>query len=344
MDQVFRLGARDSRVRSFPGNRIEIDAAAEALWVCDQNTQGFLPKDAGSIVCLAPGEAAKTWESVQKIIDAALEERLGRDGLIIALGGGVVCDTAAFAAAIYMRGCRLMLIPSTLLSMIDASLGGKTGVDYRDYKNIIGSFYPAEEIRLYPFLLASLPEIEYRSGLAEVLKHALLEKSNLFLDLEANREAVLARDGKLLEELIPRSLAVKGRLVEEDPTEKGVRAYLNLGHTFGHALERELGLGAVPHGYAVAWGIARAMEAGLALGLTDSAYADRVIQFFTDYGYDLKLTTPSLEAFLSSIALDKKRKGGAVRFVLQRNQGETLQQEIPEEILRRVLAPFAHAR
>lgn len=344
MDQLFSLGTRNSRVRSFLGRKIELEEAADALWVCDRNTRAFIPDAAGSVVVLAPGESAKNWESVRIIIDAALERPLGRDGLIVALGGGVVCDTAAFAAAIYMRGCRLKLIPSTLLSMIDASLGGKTGVDYRDYKNIIGSFYPAEEIRLYPFLLRSLSEREYRSGLAELLKHALLEQSSLLAELEKNRDAVLARDEKLLEELIPRSLAVKGRLVEEDPTEQGVRAHLNLGHTFGHALERESGLGAVPHGYAVAWGIARAMDAGVALGITDSAYADKVIQFFIDYGYDLDLKLPSLDRFISSVALDKKRKGGAVRFVLQRNQGETFQQEIPEEILRRILRPFALAQ
>ena len=341
MEQLFTVGTRRTRTRSFSDDRILIDEAAEAVWVCDTNTRRFLPSEAESVVAFSPGETAKNWDSVTCVIDAALDRTLGRDGLIIAVGGGVVCDTAAFAAAVYMRGCRLMLIPTTLLSMVDASLGGKTGVDYRDYKNIIGSFYPAEEIRLYPALLASLPDAEYRSGLAEVLKHALLEQSSLLADLEDLRDAVLARDQLILEDLIPRSLSVKGRIVEEDPREEGRRAYLNLGHTFGHALEREAGLGAIPHGFAVAWGIARAMEAGVVLGLTDASYAERVIRLFDSYGYPLNLTFPHMDRFLASVALDKKRKGGAVRFVLQQAQGETFQQEIPEEVLRRVLTPYA---
>ncbi|WP_319417197.1 3-dehydroquinate synthase family protein [Marispirochaeta aestuarii] len=346
MDRSFTLGLRGTRVRSFDSGCInpeDLPLSRAAVWVCDEATRQFLPSGADPVVVLSRGEAAKNWDSVLQIIDAALSVPLGRDDLVIALGGGVVCDTAAFAASVYMRGCGLVLIPSTLLSMIDASLGGKTGIDYGSYKNIIGSFYPAAEILIYPFLLKSLPESEYLSGLAEVLKHALLEESSLFADLSSLRKDVLERDVRVLNDLIPRSLAVKGRIVEADPTEEGIRAQLNLGHTFGHALESLLGLGVLPHGFAVAWGIARAMEAGVSLGATDPAYAAEVKDFFTAYGYNLGYRIPDLGTYLDILERDKKRKNGEVNFVLQRHRGDTFLTPLSEELLKKVLTPFSDA-
>ena len=344
MDRSFTLGLRSTRVRSFNSGSInpaDLPLGRAAVWVCDEVTRQFLPSGAEPVLVLSRGEAAKNWDSVLKIIDAALSVPLGRDDLVIALGGGVVCDTAAFAASIYMRGCGLVLIPSTLLSMIDASLGGKTGIDHGSFKNIIGSFYPAAEILIYPFLLKSLPESEYLSGLAEVLKHALLEDSDLFSDLAARKGEVLSRDVRVLNDLIPRSLAVKGRIVEADPTEEGIRAQLNLGHTFGHALESLLGLGVLPHGHAVAWGIARAMDAGVSLGETDPAYAAEVKEFFAAYGYDLGYRIPDLGTYLEILERDKKRKNGEVNFVLQRRRGDTFLTPLSEELLKQVLAPFS---
>jgi len=344
VDRSFTLGLRRTRVRSFDSGSIDHDnlpSSRAAVWVCDEATRRFLPSNADPVAVLSRGEAAKNWDSVLKIIDAALSVPLGRDDLVIALGGGVVCDTAAFAASIYMRGCGLVLIPSTLLSMIDASLGGKTGIDYGTYKNIIGSFYPAGEILIYPFLLKSLPESEYLSGLAEVLKHALLEESSLFEDLSSRKREVLERNVQVLNDLIPRSLAVKGRIVGEDPTEEGIRAYLNLGHTFGHALESLMGLGLLPHGHAVAWGIARAMDAGVALGETDPAYAAEVQEFFAAYGYDLGCRIPDLGAYLEVLERDKKRKNGEVNFVLQRRRGDTFLTPLSRGLLKKVLAPFS---
>jgi 3-dehydroquinate synthase len=341
VDRVFTVGERSSRVRSFETDSLGIPCDGKRLWVCDKNTLAFIPSGEQPALVLPSGEEGKNWSSVMRIIDRALEIPLGRDGTIIALGGGVVCDVAAFAASLYMRGCSLVLIPSTLLAMVDASLGGKTGIDYQDYKNIIGTFYPAGEILIYPALLRTLPETEYRSGLAEVLKHALIEEGTLFDDLEEKRGAVLDRRIAVLNDLIPRSLAVKGRVVEEDPTEQGIRAHLNLGHTFGHALESVLGLGKLPHGHAVAWGIARAMEAGLALGETDPGYARRVRGLFESYGYDLNIRIPDINAYLERISRDKKSRGGSVRFVLQRNIGRSFTRPLEEALLRSVLGPYS---
>ena len=344
MDRIFSIGNRSSRVRSFESPRVIAPEAGRRIWVCDSVTREFLPSEVSShdpCVVLSPGESAKNWDSVMKILDAALDIPLGRDGTVVALGGGVVCDLAAFAASIYMRGCRLILIPTTLLAMVDASLGGKTGIDYREYKNIVGSFYPAEEIHLYAGLLRSLPEKEYRSGLAEVLKHALLAPGTLFEELKLERTQVLERSLSLLNDLIPRSLMVKAKIVEEDPTEQGIRAHLNLGHTFGHALESVLGLGAVPHGYAVAWGIARAMEAGVALGETDPSYAEQVKTFLESYDYDLAIRIPDLDVYLQRIRHDKKSRDGRVRFVLQRRLGETFTGSLEEDLLRAVLQAYS---
>ncbi|WP_319562211.1 3-dehydroquinate synthase family protein [Marispirochaeta sp.] len=345
MDRTFSLGPRRTRVRSFDSRSIlpdDIASGKAAVWVCDDATRGFLPDTKNPVVVLPRGEEAKNWDSVLRVIDAALSVPLGRDGTIIALGGGVICDIAAFASSVYMRGCELALIPSTLLSMIDASLGGKTGIDYGSYKNIIGSFYPAREILIYPFLLKTLSETEYLSGLAEVLKHALIEEGSLFEDLRLRRNTVLERDVAVLNDLIPRSLAVKGRIVEADPTEQGIRAHLNLGHTFGHALESQLGLGVLPHGHAVAWGIARAMEAGTALGETDPAWAAEVKDFFASYGYNLDYRIPDIGEYLDIIQRDKKRKNGAVNFVLQRRRGNTFLAPLPVELLKEVLRRLSH--
>ncbi len=340
MDRIFSLGPRETRVRSFDTDCVMVPEAGPRIWVCDANTRRFIPGDESLVVELPAGEEGKNWDSVISIIDVLLSVPFGRDGVVVALGGGVVCDVAAFAASVYMRGCRLILIPSTLLSMVDASLGGKTGIDYGSYKNMIGSFYPASEIALYPFLLKTVSGKEYMSGLAEVLKHGFLESGSLFDDLRRLRSAVLDRDVSVLNDLIPRSLAVKGSIVEEDPTEQGVRAYLNLGHTFGHALESVLGLGAVPHGHAVAWGIARAMEAGLALGETDPVWADEAASFLQEYGYDLQIKIPDADAYMKALKKDKKLKSGKVRFVLQRKRGETFLTPLEESLLEKILAPF----
>ena len=341
MDRSYSIGGRTTAVRVCDGRRVDGSFPGRQLWICDSNTRRFLPADEQAVVELPAGESGKNWESVTRIIDTALETPLGRDGTIVAVGGGVVCDVAAFAASIYMRGCGLVLVPTTLLAMVDASLGGKTGIDYRDYKNMVGSFYPAARILLYPAFLSTLSEPEYRSGLAEVLKHGMLESGTLFGELAEKRMGVLARNAGLLGELIPRSLAVKGRIVEEDPTEQGIRAHLNLGHTFGHALESVLGLGAVPHGHAVAWGIARVLEAGLELGETDAGWAEEAIGTLRAYGYDLEIGIPDLDAYLTTLARDKKQKGGAVRFVLQRRRGETFTAPLDRDLLLRVLSPYS---
>jgi 3-dehydroquinate synthase len=291
------------------------------------------------------GEAAKTWAGVETILDAAMERGVGRDGVVFGIGGGAICDVTAFAASVYMRGVAVELVPTTLLAMVDASVGGKAGINFRGIKNVVGSFHPALRIHMFLGALVSLPERELHSGLAEVLKAALLGEADLYRILTTRRDAVLGRDLEILAEVVRRALLLKARIVREDPKESGLRATLNLGHTFGHGLESAAGPGTLTHGEAVGWGIARALDLGVRLGHTDPAYRDAACLLLRDYGFALRLSelAPGLagreERILGAMRQDKKKQGGGLRFVLQRDVGDTfLAADVPSEAVTECLS------
>ena len=284
------------------------------------------------------GEQHKTLSHIEEAASQMLKAGLSRDGRVVAVGGGVVCDMAGLLASLYMRGVSLTLIPTTLLSMVDASVGGKTGVDFMGYKNVLGTFYPAERVYIAAEFLGSLPEPEFLNGLAEVIKHALLGDAKLLELLEEYRREGLAQDPQLTALLIARSLRMKARYVEDDPREAGGRAHLNLGHTFAHALERCGGLGRYGHGGAVAWGIGRALRLGERLGITDSGYRHRVERLLDSYGYRRSVEEIAPQELAAAMEADKKKRCGEVPFVLQRNLGETLQQTADRELLLEVLS------
>jgi 3-dehydroquinate synthase len=301
------------------------------LQVYDTNTGRLFP-DRGVPRHLWPaGEAHKAWPQIDSLLSKALDLGLARDSTIAGIGGGVVTDMAAFAASLYMRGCRLVLVPTTLLAMVDAALGGKTGIDYGGFKNLVGSFYPAHELRIWPGVLAGLPDRDFRSGLAEVLKHAFLSEPTLLTLLEEKRGAVLARDSAVLEELVFRAVMVKVGVVERDLRETGERAFLNLGHTFGHALESVMGFdGSWTHGEAVCWGMARAFDLGVSLGRTDPGWKDRATSLIGAFGFRLKAPGADPRAVLAAMKNDKKKKAGQVRFVLQESVGRTFQDRVDD--------------
>ena len=307
------------------------------LTVADTTTVGLLRPGAGNTLSLPPGEKAKVWNSVSTILARCAEASLGRDSTIAGVGGGVICDVTAFAASVYMRGCGLVLAPTTLLAMVDASLGGKTGIDFLGFKNLVGTFYPASRILVCPAVLAGLTDREYLSGLAEVIKSAIIGDARLFALLEERHGEVLAREPALVGEVIRRSLAVKGRIVEEDPREQGRRAFLNLGHTFGHALESATGFSGWTHGEAVAWGMGRALAAGVRLGITDRAFADRARALLERYGYRLQAGV-GLGDLSVAFARDKKRQGGRTRLVLASGLEEIVVREVSDEDLAAALA------
>jgi 3-dehydroquinate synthase len=294
----FRFGPAGGETRLFFGAALpspgEIEAGFDeaglgvsgALLVCDGNTAFFAGKiSGGAPVCvLPPGESEKNWLSIEKILLAAHRAGLGRDSLFIGVGGGVISDLTAFAASVYMRGARLCLVSTSLLGMADAALGGKTGFDLFGIKNMAGTFYPAQAVYLAMESLATLPKAEWKSGMAELIKTAVLDDDNAMFEKAASlrgsftaglegpgqtADGLLLSCGEALAPLIARSMEIKGRIVEADPKETGTRrALLNLGHSFGHALEAAAGLGKITHGEAVAWGMVRAAGLGRLCGIT----------------------------------------------------------------------------
>jgi 3-dehydroquinate synthase len=331
----------------------------KTLVVCDANTEylarRFLENQGcREIPCsvLPPGEETKTLESLGTILADAFVAGLSRDGLIVGVGGGVITDIAGFAAFTYMRGIRLRLVSTTLLGMVDASVGGKTGVDLADVKNLAGAFYPAETVYMPLESLAALPSREWKSGLAEVIKTAILAGDKEMLSrIHAFRDVYLksipdaeGKGGDMtgllsggLKDLISRAVEIKGRIVEEDPRETGERrALLNLGHTFGHALETSAGLGRLTHGEAVAWGIIRACELGHAMGLTSSEQALEIRDLIQSYGYITESPHPAMgnmDGYFRALNGDKKKKGGKPVFIVPSGEGAqkiTLNPEEPQ--------------
>ncbi len=315
---------------------IDGECHAGSLFVFDATTHSLFGTGVGDAVVLPPGEKAKTWQSVDVILNAAVKKSLGRDGTVIGVGGGVVCDLSAFAASVYMRGCGLTLVPTTLLAMVDAALGGKTGFDFAGYKNLVGTFYPAARLVVAARALSSLDPREYLSGLAEAIKTAMIGDPELLSVLGKRSEEIAARNPELLAQIVRRCLAVKGRVVEADLRETGARAVLNLGHTFCHALESATGFAVWTHGEAVAWGIGRAIKAGLLLGVTERGYAEEVLSVLRGYGYGLEAEADAA-ALLAAMDMDKKRKAGRIRLVLPRGPGDVIIREAEESLIAQAL-------
>ncbi len=314
-----------------------------SLFISDDNASKLLYRKPSGSVIIKPGEREKRWESVERMLSGAASISLARDGVFIGFGGGVVLDLAAFASSVYMRGARLVLAPTTLLSMVDATLGGKTGFDYLGIKNLIGTFYPAEAVLIVPETLETLPEYEFRSGLGEVVKHALLsEDERLWEFLAASHDQIMAKDRRALSEMIRLSLEVKIWYITRDPEEKkGIRSALNLGHTFGHALESIKGF-SISHGEGVAWGMHKALSAGLAFGLTPEDFAQRAFSLLSLYGFDGDYEVPDAEfpAFINAIRSDKKKSGGSVRFVLMEGQGKPVLTALDDNAVKAAVKGF----
>lgn len=337
-DKVFNLETGATRVRFL--SKVEALDGAElpgTLSVFDLNTSKLFSNHSNQTVILDSGEASKSWRSVERILEAALDAEIGRDGCFFGIGGGVIGDMTAFGASIYMRGCGVILVPTTLLAMIDASVGGKTGIDFRGFKNMLGTFYPASEVRICIDVLGSLPQRDYKSGLSEVIKHAFLGDGDLLKMLENNVASISDRDQALMLELVSRSIDVKGHIVEQDAREQGIRAHLNFGHTFAHALESAAGFTEWTHGEAVAWGIDKALKLGVILDITDQGYAERVRSVLRLYDYRLEAPTIDPEKIIEAMRQDKKKRRGLIQFVLQKNFGQTILETVEPEIVRRVL-------
>ncbi|MBQ9239603.1 MAG: 3-dehydroquinate synthase [Treponema sp.] len=298
---------------------------------------------ADQLLILPPGESAKTIENVLTIAKAAVQAGFSRHDCFVGIGGGVITDMTGFAAAIFKRGAPVEFVPTTLLAMVDAAIGGKTGCDFDSYKNMIGSFYPARTITVCPAFIATVSERDYYSGLAEAVKTALLYDAALWELFKSQHTAVAARDEALLTHIILRCAALKAHAVEEDFMETSTRAFLNLGHTFGHALETVSGLGTMPHGHAVAWGIARAARLSAAMGLCTPAYADEVCGVLASYGWETGALPACIrsaedrERIIAAMHHDKKNVTSTIRIIAQRGITDTCIIAVSDESIRAVL-------
>ena len=269
-----------------------------------------------SVVSLEDGESHKTWASVERIVDALLAAGADRHALLFALGGGVVGDLTGFAAACYMRGIGYVQIPTTLLAQVDSSVGGKTAINHPTGKNLIGAFHQPHLVVADLQTLATLPQRELIAGLAEVIKYGVAADPEFFEWIETRLDDLLRRDAEALAYAVARSCTIKAGIVARDERESGVRAILNLGHTFGHAIEAATGFGAWLHGEAVGCGMVLAADLSRRLGLIDLDCAQRVSRLVERAGLPVRL--PGLEAnqLLALMQHDKKAAGGAPRFVL----------------------------
>ena len=277
-----------------------------------ESLEGFKP----TTILVPDGEEAKHWENAGTLLGEFLDAGLDRNGVIVALGGGAVGDLAGFAASVYMRGVAVVQVPTTLLAMVDSSIGGKTAVNHAKGKNMIGSFHQPVAVVADPMLLRSLPVREVRSGLAEIIKHGVIADEALFRYVEENVGRLLELDPKRMSHVVGRNASIKAGYVEKDELDaRGVRAALNYGHTLGHAAER-LASPRLRHGEAVSIGMVYAAHLSVGLGLMDPGDAQAQRRVLEAIGLPTKL--PSLEAdeLIGYMRRDKKAEGGAIRMVL----------------------------
>lgn len=271
---------------------------------------------------IAAGETSKTWQGAGEVLEELARAGLDRTSVVCALGGGVVGDLAGFVAAVYLRGVDLVQLPTTLLAMVDSSVGGKTGVDLAAGKNLAGAFKQPLAVLADTTTLSTLPDVEWRSGLAEVAKSAVIDGEEFFCWLEANAAALAAREEPIVAEAIERSVRFKASVVSRDERESGLRECLNYGHTLGHALERVLGYGTLPHGLAVAEGMRFAARVAVEVAGAPLEFVRRQDALLDSLGLPaLEGLTVAPAAVHDAMRVDKKARAGAVRMVLATGPG-----------------------
>jgi 3-dehydroquinate synthase len=293
---------------------------------------------AAAEIVVPDGEQAKSWQGVERVVDGLINARLGRDGLVIALGGGVIGDLAGFAAAVYQRGVPFVQVPTTLLAQVDSAVGGKTAINHAAAKNMIGAFHQPRAVISDVATLDTLPDRELRSGVAEIIKHGVALDASFVEWLEGNIEKILKRDRDALAYAVRRSCELKARIVAQDERESGTRALLNFGHTFGHAIEAGTGYGAWLHGEAVAAGMVMAAELSALMGDLRKTEVGRVRELLRRAG--LPVAGPALapDRLIELMALDKKAAKGRTRFVVLEAIGRArLRADVDDAAVRRAI-------
>ena len=289
--------------------------------VGDKVRRGISGRVGAKVHLFDDAEAAKNLKTVETIVRKLVRAGADRKSLLIAVGGGVVGDVAGFAAASYLRGVALVQVPTTVVAQVDSAIGGKTGVNLPEGKNLVGAFYPPSLVLVDPKVLASLPEREFRGGLAEIIKYGVIADAKLFAFLERNMERILRRESRALEHVIRRSLEIKAYVVSRDEKESGLREILNFGHTFAHALESVTHYRKYQHGEAVAWGMMCAALLGHEAIKTPADDVARMIALIRKIGPLPSWPAIAPQKFFAAMRADKKTKFGKVRFVLSPRLG-----------------------
>ena len=295
-------------------------------------------KIAAEAIVLPDGEEHKNWRALNQVFDELLKRRAERSTTIIALGGGVIGDLAGFAAAVFQRGAPFIQVPTTLLAQVDSSVGGKTAINHPLGKNMIGAFYQPRAVLADTDTLKTLPDRELSAGIAEVIKYGLISDPDFFDWLESNMDALMARDADALTHAIEVSCRNKAEMVAHDEREEGVRALLNFGHTFGHAIESGLGYGEWLHGEAVAAGMVIATQVSRRLGLVDAVTVDRTIRLLRRAQLPVQAPRLGFKRYLELMGHDKKVEDGKIRYILLKGIGKAfISKDVPQDVLAAVL-------
>jgi len=293
-------------------------------------------------IVLPDGEEEKNIDNLMAIFTALLEKKCDRKTSLLALGGGVIGDMTGFAAATYMRGVPYVQVPTTLLAQVDSSVGGKTAINHPFGKNMIGAFYQPQIVLADTSTLATLPDRELSAGLAEVIKHGAIIDTEFFHWLEQNMHALRARDAQALAYAIRRSCEIKAEVVRQDERESGLRAILNFGHTFGHAIEAGLGYGEWLHGEAVGCGMAMAADLSVRMGYLSPAEQASIVALIKAAGLPTVAPDLGVGRWLDLMEVDKKNEGGQIKFILLKPLGTSTMTEVPSELLQATLTACTH--
>ncbi|WP_085442009.1 3-dehydroquinate synthase [Magnetofaba australis] len=295
-------------------------------------------------IILPDGETSKSWQALNQVFDVLIGARFERSSTVVALGGGVIGDLSGFAAASLLRGVNFVQVPTTLLSQVDSSVGGKTGINHPLGKNLIGAFYQPKKVTIDIDTLRTLPRRELLAGLAEVIKYGIIWDAELFARLERDLDAFLALEPTVVAEVIHRCCAIKAEVVSADEREAGQRALLNLGHTFGHAIENLAGYGEILHGEAVAIGMVMAADLSHWLKLCPGNDVARIRELVERAGLPLHAPKHAVEAYMDAMSRDKKVEAGVMRFVLMRGIGSAMiSSDVDAAVTRQVIEAYAVA-
>ena len=334
------LADADALLRHISGHKVAIVTNTTVAPLYLGRLQAALASDGREVISivLPDGEEYKNWASLMQIFDALLANKCDRKTTLVALGGGVIGDLTGYAAASYMRGIGFVQVPTTLLAQVDSSVGGKTGINHPLGKNMIGAFYQPRAVIADTSTLETLPARELSAGLAEVIKHGAIIDAAFFAWIEANMAKLMARDKGALAYAIARSCEIKADVVRQDEREGGLRAILNFGHTFGHAIEAGLGYGHWLHGEAVGCGMVMAADLSCRMGYIDQAAVERVRKLVAAAGLPIKAPDLGVERWLELMEVDKKNEGGAIKFILLQPLGSPNITSAPHELVLATLA------